>query len=878
MSYLKKTISVVSAMALAVPLGSGIPYSHAEEGSAVIINEICTQNKSCFYDSNGSASDWIELLNTGDSPVDIGGYGISDDVSSPLRFVFPSGTVLESGEHLVIVADKGEGSEIRTGFSLSKSGETLTLSTADGSVYQTVEVPSLAEDTSFGCSPDGSGLFTVMTPTPSAPNMQSASVPVFSLPSGFYSVNDNISLSISSSDEIYYTLDGSDPTTSDSAKLYTGEIRMYDKSTDENVYSRYQHEDNSPYSITLQQRYTAGEKKYDKAMIVRAVSKGEDGKYSPIVTNTYFVMSPDKLSYYSDIPVVSLVTDPSNLFDKDKGIYVCGQQYLDWKNSPQYDPRKSEWDTDNVANFFSKGKEWERPASVTFFRNGECVYSQDMGVRIKGASTRNAQAKSFNLYARSEYGDSKLNYEIIDNNISYDDGKAIKKYDSFSLRAVTWLDKMRENILRQTLRDIPSLAGYDSNRCMLFIDGELWGMYDISEKSSDYFIQSNYGIPSENVAMVKNGELEEGEESDFDEIYELYKYCTKNDLSDTAKYNYVTSMVDVESLIDHYAVGLYLGTWDWPNYNYLMWKNKGDVIDGNVYSDGKWRFGSFDFDYTAGLTYANFGGVEGYAHDSFQKFGGDAKGGFPSGIFTALLKNDEFRQQFADAFCSTAYSVFEPQKMKNIIAEHNNSYMKYMTMSSWRWSGRSFGSYDNYAQEEMGYLSNEIQKMTTFFERRADYAIEDMRNYLNIHDDNTTVTVTRTGSGTITANSETVKFSDVVWTGSFKKGSTVTLTAKADEGYRFEGWSGAVTSSDETITVNTDRAQTLTAKFTKIVSPQGDINLDGEINVSDLVMYSRYILGNEEISRAQWKKADMNDDGSVDSIDLVLVRKAVIGK
>ena len=162
--------------------------------------------------------------------------------------------------------------------------------------------------------------------------------------------------------------------------------------------------------------------------------------------------------------------------------------------------------------------------------------------------------------------------------------------------------------------------------------------------------------------MIKNGEVEEGTDSDLDELEALGEFCRKNDMTSAANYEYVTSKVDVESLIDCYCAGLYLGTWDWPNHNYLMWRNSGEAIEGNPYSDGKWRLGSFDFDYSVGLTYQSFGGVEGYQYDSFRKMDNSLKG-MPTSIFAGLLKNPQFRQQFADRFYSYAYSVFEPSKM-----------------------------------------------------------------------------------------------------------------------------------------------------------------------------------------------------------------------
>jgi hypothetical protein len=53
------------------------------------------------------------------------------------------------------------------------------------------------------------------------------------------------------------------------------------------------------------------------------------------------------------------------------------------------------------------GKEWEREASVTIFEKGNIIVNQKMGIRIKGDSTRNSPGKSFNLYARKQYGKKK---------------------------------------------------------------------------------------------------------------------------------------------------------------------------------------------------------------------------------------------------------------------------------------------------------------------------------------------------------------------------------------------------------------------------------------------------------------------------------------
>jgi len=539
--------------------------------------------------------------------------------------------------------------------------------------------------------------------------------------SGFYEATNGLTLSLKSSGPIYYTLDSSDPTTSSTARIYNGEIRMYDKSVDENVYSKYQHENNSPYSTTLQTDYKASPVKNDKVTIVRAATKLENGTFSPVITKTYLIMNKQQLQFYSKIPVVSLVTDPSNLYDKDKGIYVCGQQYLDWKRSSKYDPNKSEWDSDNVANFFSRGREWEREATLTFFRNGKEEKTQNVGIRIKGASTRNSHAKSFNVYARKQYGEGKFKYGLIENNVSIIDGKFIEKYDSFGLRSVTWYNRMREAVVQRGLKDYPILATLDNTKCVLFLDGEFWGTYDIIEKLSDYYIQSNYGIPSENVALIRDGNLEAGTQEDLREFDQLFEYCKNNDLTNENNYNYVASKIDIESLIYHYATALYLGTWDWPNKNVFVYKNKGSPLSGNPYSDGKWKYGSFDFDYSAGITYDDFGGVPGYAHDSFKKYM-TMSHLYPAAIFSALVKNPKVYQKFSEVMHLMGDEIFHPQKMRKIIEEEKSKYLDYIVKTDWRWFfGTPTVSYEAFQATQNPYFSEGWKEMEDFFDHRAQY-------------------------------------------------------------------------------------------------------------------------------------------------------------
>ena len=174
-------------------------------------------------------------------------------------------------------------------------------------------------------------------------------------------------------------------------------------------------------------------------MVVRAVTKNNN-EYGKIIEKSYFITTGELINY-EQYTVVSLVTNPDNLFDPEKGIYVTGNQYIKWKNSENYNPNKGIWDLDNACNFFMKGSEWEREASITIFEKGVVILEQ---IRIKGSTSRNSPPKGFNIYAKKKYGKGKIKSKVLLSNNFDKDGNPITEYDSISLRSISLLDRLRD--------------------------------------------------------------------------------------------------------------------------------------------------------------------------------------------------------------------------------------------------------------------------------------------------------------------------------------------------------------------------------------------------------------------------------------------------
>jgi hypothetical protein len=70
---------------------------------AQVVNEVQASNLSTVADEDGDYSDWIELRNPTASPIRLLGYGLSDNVNSPFKWVLPDVT-MPAGAYLLVFA------------------------------------------------------------------------------------------------------------------------------------------------------------------------------------------------------------------------------------------------------------------------------------------------------------------------------------------------------------------------------------------------------------------------------------------------------------------------------------------------------------------------------------------------------------------------------------------------------------------------------------------------------------------------------------------------------------------------------------------------------------------------------------------------------
>ncbi|MEO6246653.1 MAG: lamin tail domain-containing protein [Opitutaceae bacterium] len=123
--------------------------------------------------------DMIELANVGNAAADLGGWGLTENPALPFKYTLPSGTTLAPGAHLVLYASSNVAvPEPKTGFALSASGDSLTLTrsaAAGGGIADKVSWGQQLADFSIGRA--GDGTWALCRPTFGAANLLAAQAP-----------------------------------------------------------------------------------------------------------------------------------------------------------------------------------------------------------------------------------------------------------------------------------------------------------------------------------------------------------------------------------------------------------------------------------------------------------------------------------------------------------------------------------------------------------------------------------------------------------------------------------------------------------------------------------------------------------------------------
>ncbi len=539
--------------------------------AGLVISEVIARNTTSAA-LGGKYYDWIELHNPTGAPISLEGYTLSDDPAEPKKFPLPARTI-PAGGYLLVYASGGTVAEnsgaIQANFKLNGNSVAALLYAPDGRLADAVGLADTPLNVSRGRINGRPGFFYFSSPTPNAANRNgvrgvSAAPATGTTMPGVYDDVASVQVSLNAVGTIYYTTDGSDPTTA--SKRYTGPITL------------------------------------NKTGVIRAMAVESGALPSEVLTASYI------LNEHHTVDVVSLVSDPDNLFSAAHGIYATG-------------PNASSEFPYLGANYW---KDWERDAHIELFSEGKTVFSEGCGVAIHGQYSRTYEKKSLKLAFRDCYGASSLEAKVFDS-------RDYETFDSLILRT-SGQDRLRtimKDVLTTSLVDDEKLLDVQAYRpVIVYINGEYWGMHYIREKINEQYLATRYGVSEESIDLMQgNGYVNAGSSAEY---RSLIQYVESHDLRQVEAYAYVSERMDVQNYADYIISEIYCGNDDTGNIRYFR----------SSEGDGKWRWILFDTD----LGFQN-GSQNGIWH-VINPAGTGAGNAFSTTLIHNLLKNDEFRTLF----------------------------------------------------------------------------------------------------------------------------------------------------------------------------------------------------------------------------------------
>ena len=137
---------------------------------SILINEVLASNDSLLFDPNGEDEDWIELINTTNTPIDLAGFYLSDDPLDLMAWAFPAGTIIPANGYLLVWADNDVNQVgLHANFKLSSGGDYVYLSHGFN-VHDQVAFGPQIPNISYARCPDAGLDFATIIPTPLANN------------------------------------------------------------------------------------------------------------------------------------------------------------------------------------------------------------------------------------------------------------------------------------------------------------------------------------------------------------------------------------------------------------------------------------------------------------------------------------------------------------------------------------------------------------------------------------------------------------------------------------------------------------------------------------------------------------------------------------
>ncbi len=739
--------------------------------SQVVINEFSASNLHSFFDNYTKTEDWIELYNTADTEINLGGFHLSDKESKPGKWEIPAGTVIPAHGFLVFWCsgrDEVSDGNYHTNFKLAqtKSNEIVLFSDANENVIEQFNMDlTLVEhsrcrsedggdnwvvctEPTLGTSNNGSTQYTGYTQTPSADKN-----------AGFYT--DSVTVTLTNNEPnstLRYTINGNEPV--ETSPIYT-----------------------APIKIT-------------QTTVIKAKAFSDDDAILPgkMDFNTYFINED------FTVPVFSVASNEViNLANGDGDLIPIG--------SLEYFNIDKEREATSYGSLNRHGQDsWILPhRSIDWVSRDEMGYSKAVKSKLFSYSNR----KNYQKFMFRNSGDD--NYPANGDSNHYGSTHIRDEYvQTLAMEGGLKLDQRAQE------------------RVVLFLNGQYWGLYGLRERPVDhdytkeYYDQGKYDL--QYLTTWAATEAQYGGSQAFQDWTTLRDFILNNDMANPLNYEMVKDQLNVISLMDYMIVNLNCVASDWLNYNTGWWR--GMNPDGD---HKKWGYILWDLDATFDY-YINYSGVPNISADAkpcdIDEIGDymdvffetDSNGnsldvGQHEKIFKKLQEeNKEFKQLYYSRQADLQNTVYSCENMISTLERMLAVIEPEMPRQIERWGG------------SMSEWNQNVQRLKDFINARCELFDEGMVDCFELDGPfDIVLKVEPEGLGTIKIN--TIDIEEFPWSGTYYGGMENLIKAKStNDEYFFSHWESSAGSvilpdlMERKASIKLTAPDTLTAVFTNIVA------------------------------------------------------------
>lgn len=431
--------------------------------------------------------------------------------------------------------------------------------------------------------------------------------------------------------------------------------------------------------------------------------------------------------------------------------------------------------------------EVEYPVHVEYFENGNFgakkAWQIDAGISLMGGWSRTYEKKSVSIKMRSIYEDGRLKYNL------FDTRPEANKFKGFNLRngGNRYVGDFVADPALTSLAEGTSVDYQRSRMVVVFYNGKYYGIHDMRERLNEHFVETNYGIDSKQVDMVKHIQdsvIVTGGTADA--YIQMLDFIAANDFNTDSvsaaeqkaankNYQKLQSMLDVGSFADYLALEMYIHNGDWPDNNVRAWRTP----------DQPFKYMIFDVDHGFGWEW----GVTGFSVSTHNMFNWIKQGGQHScngdrclaGMYIKLAQNAEFRRMFINHGAVMLSSFLTYKRVEAAVNRINDQIPESEMDRDLNTMRRLYSPYGSGATD----FDRTGSYVTAYAVSRTETVRSEYRSEFDLGKD-ISVTIASSGKGHVLLDG--MKLPSDKYKGTFFAGNDMLLTAVSEAGRVFDHW------------------------------------------------------------------------------------------